>query len=121
MPRHESSCILIGLVRKCENRMQNGQVHTSRPACGECMFPDAGGDAVTAAFVLVFGGEELHKALQATKERARLQVVSGCTAYCTRCARVTWLARHASLTQAMIRHEHDFAVNSCVTKLLAGL
>ena len=89
------------------------------PQCGVCQFRGTAGAAATYAFVLAFDGRLLADVRTAVLERAQRQVVAGCSAYCRRCRCVTWLAHGASEAEALLRHEHDFAVGAVVQKVYA--
>ena len=83
--------------------------------CGSCAFADYAleGD-IPAVFVVTFHGTGVQAVLRRAAERAAHTVVPGFTSYCVQCRRVTWLARSECVAEALVRHEHDYAIGRCV-------
>ena len=88
--------------------------------CGVCRFGSSPAPFTpAAAFVLMFAGKSMAEVLASTDARASGRVVAGCSSYCKTCRRVTWLSRHESVADALVRHEHDWAIAVCVQAIQA--
>lgn len=75
--------------------------------CGACLFGGSVEVPPTAAFVVVFGPKTTREIMQRAASRAARAVVPRSSAYCETCRRVTWMARSAELTDALVLHEYD--------------
>lgn len=74
------------------------------PACARCRFGTAEWAAPpTFAFVLGLG-PDVAVASAAADAWAAEHVETGCTAFCTTCRRVCWLARRDSAQAALLEH-----------------
>lgn len=74
--------------------------------CAGC--EHAGDGDATAAFVLVFGSQDVNAEWKRLEVRACETHMPGATAYCISCRRCTWISCSKDVVEAMILHEVAF-------------
>ena len=71
------------------------------PVCAMCTFPNTD-NLDSYALVLLAGRDGPAALLEEAEAASRKAAVPCMSAYCSRCARVTWLAREKSLSESLL-------------------